>query len=58
MIRPQKALYHAGLFEKRQHHVTYERKNQGVDYAEGTEQLIGGSHFALVAEDELASWTV
>ncbi|MBQ6491783.1 MAG: ABC transporter ATP-binding protein [Atopobiaceae bacterium] len=43
--------------EKRRHPVAYDRVAEGIDYALGTEHLIGGTHTVLATDEELARWT-
>ncbi|MDI9591170.1 MAG: ATP-binding cassette domain-containing protein [Acidobacteriota bacterium] len=42
--------------EKRRTSVPYDRVAEGVDYAKGTERLVGGTHAVLATDEEFARW--
>lgn len=43
--------------EKRRVSVPYDCKAEGIDYAEGTEHLVGGTHTVLATDEQFATWT-
>ena len=43
--------------EKRRRSIPYDYKAQGVDYAQGTDRLVEGSHTVLATEEQFARWT-
>ena len=43
--------------EKRRRSVPYDQAAMGVDYTQGTEHLIEGSHTVLATDEELRRWT-
>ena len=42
--------------EKRRHSIPYDYATSGIDYALGTEHLVGGSHTVLATDAEFATW--
>ncbi len=42
--------------EKRRKAVTYDYAASGIDYAAGTEHLVGGTHKVLGTDDEVSAW--
>lgn len=43
--------------EKTRKSFTYDYKESGVDYAEGTEHLVDGTHYVLATDEQFAEWT-
>ncbi len=43
--------------EKTRRSLTYDYKEEGVDYGAGTQQHIGGDHYVLATDAELKRWT-
>ena len=43
--------------EKRRKSITYDYASSGIDYAKGTQHLVGGTHTVLATDTELAQWT-
>ena len=43
--------------EKRRKSITYDYASSGIDYAKGTQHLVGGTHTVLATDAELAQWT-
>ena len=42
--------------EKRRQSVAYDKNASGVDYAQGTEHRVGGTHTVLGTDEEVARW--
>ena len=45
------------IVEKNRVAITYDYKNSGIDYNEGTEHLVSGSHYVLCTDAEFEKWT-
>ena len=43
--------------EKRRRSLSYDYASSGIDYAKGTEHLVGGSHTVLATDEEFSAWT-
>ena len=43
--------------EKRRRSISYNYATSGIDYAKGTEHLVGGTHTVLSTDEEFAAWT-
>ena len=43
--------------EKRRKSIAYDYASSGIDYARGTERLVGGTHTVLATEEEFSQWT-
>ena len=43
--------------EKRRKSVAYGKSANGIDYEQGAERHVGGSHTVLATDQELAQWT-
>ena len=43
--------------EKRRTALTYNCRDEGVDYAEGTEHTVGGTHRVLATDEQFEKWT-
>ena len=43
--------------EKRRKSVAYDKKASGIDYEQGVEHNVGGTHAVLATEQELSQWT-
>lgn len=44
------------VVEKKRTSLSYDAKEQGVDYTKGKRQNVGGTHYVLATDDELAKW--
>ena len=42
--------------EKRRQSAAYDKNASGVDYAQGTEHRVGGTHTVLGTDEEVARW--
>jgi oligopeptide transport system ATP-binding protein len=42
--------------ERKRTALTYDYASSGLDYAAGTEHLIGGTHTVLGTDEEVRSW--
>ena len=42
--------------EKRRTSIAYDYAASGIDYSQGTERLVGGTHTVLATDEELAAW--
>ncbi len=45
------------IVEKNRVAISYDYKNSGIDYNEGTEHLVSGSHYVLCTDAEFEKWT-
>ncbi len=43
--------------EKRRKSIAYDYASSGIDYAEGTERVVSGTHTVLATDEELKRWT-
>lgn len=44
------------IVEKKRTSLSYDAKEQGVDYTKGSRQHLGGTHYVLATDDELKQW--
>ena len=45
------------VVEKERHPVTFDQRALGIDYAQGTEHLVEGTHKVLATDEEFRRWT-
>ena len=43
--------------EKRRHSLSYDYATSGIDYAQGSEHLVEGTHTVLATDEDFESWT-